>query len=141
METQGFYKHDGYQLFYAPNFVEMPDTILIASEKDTYEYPVNGWIWADSEEEAVAQLGGVKDFPSPPYAIEPEGYSLKTSKYDENEFSKLITLTQLALNANQVSLEDEIVIFDTNSIPHSITIERFLQIMLGYGMFCYQNRN
>ena len=48
----GFYKIDGEELFYGPNFVYGPDFSLIKDNKDTYSYPVEGWYWFDSEEEA-----------------------------------------------------------------------------------------
>lgn len=139
--TQGFYKNNGYELLYAPNFVEMPNIILIAEEKDSYEYPVNGWVWANSEDEAVSLLGGVREKPSTDFFVQPEGFALKTSKYDENEFSKLITLTQLALASNKIKMETELMIFDSSGNPRRLSVERFLKIMFDYGMFCYQNRN
>jgi hypothetical protein len=50
--TSGFYKKDNEELFYAPNIVEGNGFVLVAQDKDQYEYPVNGWVWFDSEEEA-----------------------------------------------------------------------------------------
>lgn len=56
METSGFYKLDNGQILYAQQFVEAPDYSLKASEKDSYTYPINGWYWFDSEEEAKANF-------------------------------------------------------------------------------------
>ena len=30
--------------------------LLIAEEKDSYTYPINGWYWFNTEEEAIAKL-------------------------------------------------------------------------------------
>jgi hypothetical protein len=50
--TQGFYKKQNEELLYAPNIVEGSGYVLLEQDKDTYQYPVDGWIWFDSEEEA-----------------------------------------------------------------------------------------
>jgi hypothetical protein len=52
--TAGFYKkqEDG-QILYAPNWVEGLDISLVAQNKDQYDYPVHGWYWFESEEEAT----------------------------------------------------------------------------------------
>jgi hypothetical protein len=51
--TAGFYKkQEDDQILYAPNWVEGPDIFLVAQNKDQYEYPVDGWFWFESEEEA-----------------------------------------------------------------------------------------
>lgn len=50
--TQGFYKKHEQILLYAPNSVEGPKCALFRQDKDSYEYPVDGWSWFDSEEEA-----------------------------------------------------------------------------------------
>jgi hypothetical protein len=51
--TAGFYKkQEDNQILYAPNWVEGLDISLVAQNKDQYEYPVDGWSWFESEEEA-----------------------------------------------------------------------------------------
>jgi hypothetical protein len=48
-DTSGFYKVDNDGIFHhAPNFVRAPSYTLLATEKDTYTYPVDGWIWFDN---------------------------------------------------------------------------------------------
>jgi hypothetical protein len=47
-----FYKNDNGQLLAAPNYVYSKDYTLLAEEKDTYTYPVDGWKWFDTEEQA-----------------------------------------------------------------------------------------
>lgn len=53
----GFYReYDGY-LQHAPNFVFGPDYHLTRPNRNGYTYPKEGWIWADSVDEAEAALG------------------------------------------------------------------------------------
>jgi hypothetical protein len=47
--TAGFYKLEDENWLYAPNFVQAPDYTLLKEEKDTYEYPVDGWTWYDEQ--------------------------------------------------------------------------------------------
>ena len=55
--TAGFYKkQEDDQILYAPNWVEGPDIFLVAQNKDQYDYPVHGWYWFESEEEAMEVL-------------------------------------------------------------------------------------
>jgi hypothetical protein len=55
--TAGFYKAQDEQLIYAPNYVESSDYVLIAADKDGYIYPIDGWTWFESEEEANSSFG------------------------------------------------------------------------------------
>lgn len=50
----GFYKNEDGVLLYAPNFVSNLYYELNIQEKDSYEYPVDGWYYYDSEEEAIS---------------------------------------------------------------------------------------
>jgi hypothetical protein len=57
-DTSGFYKLDG-ELLYAPNFVLGPYQAY-SLHKQTHsenEYPIDGWFWFDSEQEAKAYFG------------------------------------------------------------------------------------
>ncbi len=47
-----FFKKQEQELLEAPNFVYSKDYSLLVEEKDTYTYPVDGWQWFDSEDEA-----------------------------------------------------------------------------------------
>lgn len=51
MNTAGFYKLDG-DLLYGPNFVLNKEYELRKETKEEHSYPVNGWYWFDSEEQA-----------------------------------------------------------------------------------------
>lgn len=63
-ETSGFYNldTDGVTLLFGPNGVSGPGYDLWRDLKDTYTYPVNGWIWFDTRAEAAAHFG-VPDAP------------------------------------------------------------------------------
>lgn len=47
--TAGFYKQEGENWLYAPNFVYGPTFELKKELKDTYIYPVEGWTWYDEQ--------------------------------------------------------------------------------------------
>lgn len=47
---EGFYRQNEDLIWeYAPNFVYAPDYTLLKEEKDTYEYPVDGWTWYNEQ--------------------------------------------------------------------------------------------
>ena len=50
--TEGFYKKQNEELLHAPNIIESNGYVLVKQDKDLYQYPVDGWSWFDSEEEA-----------------------------------------------------------------------------------------
>jgi hypothetical protein len=50
-----FYKLDGDEILEAP-MVTMPDAILVDVDKDNYNYPVQGWYWFDTLEQAQVLL-------------------------------------------------------------------------------------
>lgn len=50
-DTSGFYKLDGSLLF-GPNFVLNMNYELRRYTKDEHTYPVDGWYWFDSVQEA-----------------------------------------------------------------------------------------
>jgi hypothetical protein len=59
MDTSGFYKVDDMnnKLMWAPNFVDGNNSdgitfTLVREDKDAHTYPVEGWYWFDSAEEA-----------------------------------------------------------------------------------------
>jgi hypothetical protein len=54
--TAGFYKKENDTILYAPNIVEGDGYVLVAQDKDQYEYPIHEWTWFDSQEEAESLL-------------------------------------------------------------------------------------
>ena len=50
----GFYKLDGEIVLHGPNFVFNANYELRAETKDNHEYPVDGWYWFDTEEDAYS---------------------------------------------------------------------------------------
>jgi len=55
-DTSGFYKKDGEVLLYGPNYVLNAAYELRRETKDQHPYPIDGWNWFDTEEEAVKSL-------------------------------------------------------------------------------------
>lgn len=53
---QGFYKIENGVLLYAPNAVLNKNYTLLKEEHDTYTYPVDGWSWFNSLQEAKDAL-------------------------------------------------------------------------------------
>lgn len=55
-DTAGFYKLDG-MLLYGPNFVLNANYELRRETHDQHEYPIDGWYWFDTAQEARAFFG------------------------------------------------------------------------------------
>jgi hypothetical protein len=139
MNNEGFYKKEATEILYAPNIIQGPGYVLIATDKDSYNYPVDGWIWAQSEADAIAYFETVSQN-VPTFDVQPENYKLAAGKNDEAEFIKLVTLMTLSLSQSKILPDAQITIWDHTKLPHNITVERFLEIMVDYGMFCYMQR-
>ena len=62
----GFYKNDNNALIWSADRVINDNFELWESLKDTYTYPVEGWIWADTDLIARQTLEcyGIQPFPS-----------------------------------------------------------------------------
>jgi len=140
MSNPGFYKKTDTEIIYAANSVEGPSYVLNVTNKDSYDYPVDGWIWAQSEEDAIAYFETAGEAVTP-FDVQPENYKLAAGKTDEEEFMKLVTLSTLALSQNRFEPTTELTIWDHIKTPRTISVERFLEIMVDYGMYCYALRN
>lgn len=66
-DTSGFYLNEQGGLVFGPNFVENKNFTLNRHLKDTYEYPVHGWYWFDSEEQAREFFGMPPKPPEPSF--------------------------------------------------------------------------
>jgi len=141
MNNKGFYKKEDDQIIYAPNIVEGPNYLLSIQDKEQYNYPVDGWIYADSFDDAISYFASNKTNQIQPFDVQPENIKLAANKDDESEFSKLIILINLSLQQNKLAPTNTITIWDYLKQPHSITVERFLEVMADYGMYCYNQRN
>jgi len=75
MNTSGFYKvkKEG-ELAYAPNYVYGLSVELLREAKDSYTYPVYGWYWFDSKQEAEAFFGIPIQIDGEPDIISPENW-------------------------------------------------------------------
>lgn len=51
-----FYRIENGEVFRADGDLFGPGYDLLADQHDTYTYPVDGWHWFDSDEEAEAAL-------------------------------------------------------------------------------------
>lgn len=52
----GFYKYDGEDLLFAGKAVFNKNFTLLKEEKDNYDYPVDGWNWFDTLQQACDAL-------------------------------------------------------------------------------------
>jgi hypothetical protein len=52
--TSGFYKYESEILSYGPNFVLDKNFELRSESKDDYIYPIDGWYWFDTMEDAYS---------------------------------------------------------------------------------------
>lgn len=140
MNTNGFYKKDNQEILFAPNIVEGPDYILLIQNYTEYTYPVEGWIYATSLDDAIQRFAATPTV-SPDFHLLPENIYLATGNEDEIEFNKLATLIGLAISQNQLSELTPLSIKDSSKNVHSIPAGRILEIIVQYGMFCYTLRN
>jgi hypothetical protein len=140
MNNAGFYKKDETQILFAPNIVEGPGYTILISEKDTYSYPVDGWIYATSLDNAISYFASNSNDQIAPFDVQPENFKLAVSKEDEAEFGKLIVLINLNLQQNKITTSTQITIWDHVKQARSVAVYRFLEIMADYGMYCYSHR-
>lgn len=54
---KGFFKQDGDELLFAPNFIINKNYELKIDSFSEYNYPVDGWFYFESEEEAKNFFG------------------------------------------------------------------------------------
>lgn len=52
-----FYKNDNGSLLVGENFVYTPNFSMTKETKDEFDYPIEGWYWFDSEDEANIFFG------------------------------------------------------------------------------------
>jgi hypothetical protein len=67
---QGFYKNDNGFLVWSADRVLNERFELWIDKKDTYEYPVEGWYWFDSEAEARNTLKCYTPSPYPSWQLD-----------------------------------------------------------------------
>ena len=125
------------------------DTLSIRQYIDDDQEMSDGWEEMSEEQyvewEEQELLTWVKPTPTitppPTFLVTPENFRLACSLEDETEFSKLLSLCQLGLSKNILNTSSILNIKDASGQTHSVTVERFLDIIIAYGMFCYQIRN
>lgn len=52
-----FYKKEENEILNGVDTVSAPSVMLIASAKDEFTYPQDGWYWFDTEDEAYSFFG------------------------------------------------------------------------------------
>lgn len=52
-----FVKHDNESLIVVENFVYTPNFSMTKETKDEFDYPIDGWYWFDSKDEAYSFFG------------------------------------------------------------------------------------
>ena len=63
--SAAFYKLDQDQLLSAPTAVYAPGYELHKVLRDTYTYPIDGWSWFESDQQARAHFGWPEREPEP----------------------------------------------------------------------------
>jgi hypothetical protein len=87
-ETAGFYKKEGEALIFAPTAVYFPDkTSLLISKSSEYTYPVKGWTFYGSREEAYAAEG--LSMPSKPLSKRSGTLSNRKMSREERQADRL----------------------------------------------------
>jgi hypothetical protein len=87
-----------------------------------------------SEQKAVARKI-ITDQIDAGYSVQPEDFVLGLSEYDRTAFTQMLLLVREALDLGLISNSDSQTISDKTGEKHSLTTERFRQIMISYGMF------
>lgn len=140
MNTQGFYKKQLNEIIFGADLICGVNYMLLAQEHDKYDYPVDGWIWANNLDEAIQYFANNEIPIIDSFEVQPENFKLSANKDDEAEFSKLIVLLNIAIQQGRLTPASEITIWDHLKQPHIITVSRFLEIMVDYGLYCYSKR-
>ncbi len=135
MNNTGFYKKDETQILFAPNIVEGQGYTLLIGEKDSYSYPVDGWVYADSLDAAIAYFASNNNNQIALFDVQPENITLGLSENDRNSFSQMLSLVKEALDLGLITNDSPQIISDINGEKHQISTLRFRQIMVQYGMY------
>ena len=56
-----FYKNDNGNLLVGENFVYTHNFSMTKETKDEFDYPIEGWYWFDTKEEAYGFFGVIVD--------------------------------------------------------------------------------
>ena len=156
--TQGFYSNITGTLQYAPNHVVGPDFALFRDNHEAFEYPVYGWYWFDSLDEACAELGMTTEerqayeagLPTPSNSSDAAkvfadavkagfdtsmGFKLALADADRNAFTQMLVLVNTALSVGVITQATPQTIADIDGVPHTVTTLIFIGLMLQYGAY------
>lgn len=136
MQTQGFYKKDGTQILFALNSIDGPNYSLNINNKDSYTYPVEGWVYADNLDAAINIFSGLQNGSADNlFKVVPENFSLSTDSVSRNAFTQMLSLIKEALDLGMITNDTTQTIKDADGSLQILTTLRFRQIMVAYGMY------
>ena len=137
-----FYKKTENEILKGELLVATPNYSLYAKDKDNYTYPIDGWRWFDTDEDAESFYGVpidpddvvevVKPPPSKKVTLS-NGLVLAAEKDDTNAFTSMTVLVSLALQNGIIQSDTPQTIKDAEGILHEIPTQDFLGLMLEYG--------
>lgn len=123
--------YDGTKFYPVPKIVWYDDRVerdweLVAIPPGPVEDIVGNEAREAAQQAAALKLAML----TAPFQVTPEGFSLATSESDQNAFSRLLTL----LNVANTSDDFKTTIADVQGNLQTITFGRFKQIMISYGL-------
>lgn len=68
------------------------------------------------------------------YDVQPEDFILGLSEYDRTAFTQMTVLIREAITFHLITLETPQVIKDINGVSHTLTTERYLNMIIAYGL-------
>ena len=127
--SDGFYKVNDTTLLFAKNSVLGPSISITRTDKDTYEYPVDGWHWFDTLEEAVSFFNlNIEDYteqeqkietpvfiPTPEPSITVTAYQAKMALEAAGLYTTVDEYVRASNNNQLVIAWDNATVFERNS--------------------------
>lgn len=127
--SDGFYKVNDTTLLFAKNSVLGPSVSIDRTEKDTYEYPIDGWYWFDTLEEAVSFFNlNIEDYteqeqkietpvfiPTPEPSMTVTAYQAKMALEAAGLYTTVDEYVRASNNNQLVIAWDNATVFERNS--------------------------
>ena len=109
------------------------EIIELTAEEIQTQIEIEANMQAAMQSAAARQL--IVDQINAGYYVQPEDFVLGLSEYDRTAFTQMLLLVREALDLGLISNSDSQIISDKTGEKHSLTTERFRQIMVSYGLF------
>ena len=127
--SDGFYKLNDTNLLFAKNSVLGPSISITRTDKDTYDYPIDGWYWFDTLEEAVSFFNlNIEDYteqeqkietpvfiPTPEPSITVTAYQAKMALEAAGLYTTVDEYVRASNNNQLVIAWDNATVFERNS--------------------------